>query len=237
MNEQCIHIDDGDNILGPVSKYDAHHGDGLLHRAFSVFLFNEKSELLLQQRSSFKITFPLLKTNACCSHPLYMPSEMDHPIQGTKIAAMRKLQHELGLDPSTVRFDSMMISSMRQKISNWFIKLNTLRPPVPFGPKTNVLMMHFLTSLVDYVFCLTLTNPCISVNFNEVVQVEWVTHSQLNDLFAQNPAQFTPWFRLIVENGMLDQWWLNHSSMNEEPDSIELSNHTFTRALEINTNP
>jgi isopentenyl-diphosphate delta-isomerase len=42
-----------------------------LHRAFSVFLFNEKNELLLQQRAKEKITFPLYWTNTCCSHPLY----------------------------------------------------------------------------------------------------------------------------------------------------------------------
>lgn len=103
LREPCILVDDDDKILGPISKHDAHWKQGSLHRAFSVFLFNERDELLLQQRSSFKITFPLLKTNSCCSHPQYVPNEMDHPVQGTKVAAMRKLKHELGLDPSTVR--------------------------------------------------------------------------------------------------------------------------------------
>ena len=45
---------------------------GLLHRAFSVFLFNSKNELLLQQRASSKITFPLMWTNTCCSHMFYI---------------------------------------------------------------------------------------------------------------------------------------------------------------------
>jgi isopentenyl-diphosphate delta-isomerase len=49
---------------------------GMLHRAFSVFLFNTKGELLLQQRSDAKITFPGYWTNTCCSHPLYFPEEM-----------------------------------------------------------------------------------------------------------------------------------------------------------------
>ncbi len=50
---------------------------GLLHRAFSVFLFNNEGKLLLQQRSADKITFPLTWTNTCCSHPLYFPEELD----------------------------------------------------------------------------------------------------------------------------------------------------------------
>lgn len=49
---------------------------GLLHRAFSVFLFNDKHELLLQQRADEKITFPEYFTNTCCSHPLATPIEM-----------------------------------------------------------------------------------------------------------------------------------------------------------------
>lgn len=49
---------------------------GMLHRAFSVFLFNSKGELLLQQRSDEKITFPSTWTNTCCSHPLYFPEEL-----------------------------------------------------------------------------------------------------------------------------------------------------------------
>jgi len=49
--------------------------EGLLHRAFSVFLFNSKGELLLQQRAQEKITFPLYWTNTCCSHPLYYLSD------------------------------------------------------------------------------------------------------------------------------------------------------------------
>ena len=64
-----------------------------LHRAFSVFLFNNNNQLLLQQRSSHKITFPLVWTNTCCSHPLYLPDELDtlHYV-GVKRAALRKVR-------------------------------------------------------------------------------------------------------------------------------------------------
>lgn len=79
---------------------------GLLHRAFSVFLFDSQKRLLLQQRASEKITFPDLWTNTCCSHPLGIPgetgSELDAAILGVKHAAQRKLNHELGIKPEQV---------------------------------------------------------------------------------------------------------------------------------------
>lgn len=79
---------------------------GLLHRAFSVFLFNDKNELLLQQRASEKITFPDMWTNTCCSHPLMIPGETGNNlaecVEGVKNAAQRKLDHELGIKKEQV---------------------------------------------------------------------------------------------------------------------------------------
>lgn len=79
---------------------------GLLHRAFSVFLFDSQNRLLLQQRATEKITFPDMWTNTCCSHPLGIPgetgSELAEAVQGVKRAAQRKLDHELGIKPAQV---------------------------------------------------------------------------------------------------------------------------------------
>jgi isopentenyl-diphosphate Delta-isomerase len=79
---------------------------GLLHRAFSVFLFDSQNRLLLQQRATEKITFPDMWTNTCCSHPLGIPgetgSELGEAVQGVKRAAQRKLDHELGIKPAQV---------------------------------------------------------------------------------------------------------------------------------------
>jgi isopentenyl-diphosphate Delta-isomerase len=58
---------------------------GLLHRAFSVFLFNSENKLLLQQRAIEKITFPDRWTNTCCSHPLNTPLELEEEAQIGKI--------------------------------------------------------------------------------------------------------------------------------------------------------
>lgn len=79
---------------------------GLLHRAFSVFLFNDNNELLLQQRATEKITFPDMWTNTCCSHPLMIPGEtggnLAECVEGVKRAAQRKLDHELGIKKEQV---------------------------------------------------------------------------------------------------------------------------------------
>ena len=79
---------------------------GLLHRAFSVFLFDSDNRLLLQQRASEKITFPEMWTNTCCSHPLGVPgetgSDLAASVQGAKRAAQRKLDQELGIKAEQV---------------------------------------------------------------------------------------------------------------------------------------
>lgn len=86
QKDECILVDEQDSIIGSANKYKSHkftaeQPQGLLHRAFSVFLFNKDNKLLLQQRALSKITFPGVWTNTCCSHPLhgYSPTEVDQP--------------------------------------------------------------------------------------------------------------------------------------------------------------
>ena len=86
LKDECILLDFADNVIGHDNKYNAHkwvvgQPRGMLHRAFSVMLFDRNGRLLLQQRASDKITFPDVWTNTCCSHPLYgmAPSEVDTP--------------------------------------------------------------------------------------------------------------------------------------------------------------
>ena len=107
MNENCIVLDWEDNAVGAGTKKMCHIMDninaGLLHRAFSVFIFNTEGEMLLQQRATEKITFADLWTNTCCSHPLCVDDELglkgtlDDKVKGAKTAAVRKLEHELGI--------------------------------------------------------------------------------------------------------------------------------------------
>ncbi|KAF5100242.1 hypothetical protein D0Z00_001344 [Geotrichum galactomycetum] len=105
MEEVCIVLNYDDKPIGSASKKTCHIlpniAAGLLHRAFSVFLFNDKNELLLQQRADEKITFANMWTNTCCSHPLAIPTEigfdLESSIVGVKNAAQRKLLQELGI--------------------------------------------------------------------------------------------------------------------------------------------
>ncbi len=84
-----ILVDENDQITGTMEKIEA-HTKGLLHRAFSVFLFNESGELLLQQRAHDKYHSGGLWTNTTCSHP--------YPGEETEQAAHRRLQEEMGMD-------------------------------------------------------------------------------------------------------------------------------------------
>lgn len=87
--EKVILVDVNDEPLGLMEKMAAHE-QALLHRAFSVFIFNDQKELMLQQRAANKYHSPLLWTNTCCSHQ--RPSETN--IQAGK----RRLQEEMGFE-------------------------------------------------------------------------------------------------------------------------------------------
>jgi isopentenyl-diphosphate delta-isomerase len=87
MEEQVILVDENDNQIGVMPKMEAHE-KGVLHRAFSVFTFNEKGELMLQQRAAHKYHSPLLWTNTCCSHQRSGETNLE--------AGKRRLQEEMG---------------------------------------------------------------------------------------------------------------------------------------------
>ena len=87
-SDYVILVDEQDNDVGVMEKLQAHQ-EGLLHRAFSIFIFNDKDELLLQQRSLSKYHSAGLWTNSCCSHP--------RPNETIKDAANRRLFEEMGV--------------------------------------------------------------------------------------------------------------------------------------------
>ena len=87
--DQVILVDEHDKVIGTEEKQKA-HVDGKLHRAFSVFLFNSKGELLLQRRAAHKYHSPNLWTNTCCSHP--------QPNRTLETDAHARLIDEMGID-------------------------------------------------------------------------------------------------------------------------------------------
>ena len=89
--DNVILVDKNDNQVGLMPKLEAHQ-KGVLHRAFSVFIFNNKYELLLQKRSFSKYHSGGLWTNTCCSHPREDEDILD--------AANRRLIEEMGIETS-----------------------------------------------------------------------------------------------------------------------------------------
>jgi isopentenyl-diphosphate delta-isomerase len=88
MADKLILVDDLDNVLGFEDKEKCHDGKGILHRAFSAFVFNNQRELLIQQRGRKKRLWPLYWSNTCCSHPRQGESY--------ESSAARRLEEELG---------------------------------------------------------------------------------------------------------------------------------------------
>lgn len=87
--EPLILVDSDDREIGALDKSACHDGSGILHRAFSLFVFNPAGELLMQQRAAGKRLWPLYWSNSCCSHPR-VGERMDEAVH-------RRLEQELGL--------------------------------------------------------------------------------------------------------------------------------------------
>ena len=88
-SESLILVDEADREVGHLDKAQCHQGRGVLHRAFSLLIFNDAGELLLQQRAASKRLWPLYWSNSCCSHP--------RRAETMEAAIHRRLNEELGL--------------------------------------------------------------------------------------------------------------------------------------------
>ncbi|KAL9127753.1 MAG: hypothetical protein Q9217_003436 [Psora testacea] len=193
MEEVCIVLDNDDHPIGSASKKVCHLmkniNDGLLHRAFSVFLFNSQNRLLLQQRASEKITFPDMWTNTCCSHPLGVPGEtgntLDAAVMGVKRAAQRKLEQELGIKKAHVPLERF----------RFLTRIHYLAPSDGKWGEHEVDYILFIKADVDH-----------APNVNEVQKTRYVSKEDLKMMFEDNNLGFTPWFRLICQS-MLFEWW------------------------------
>ncbi|PWZ10630.1 Isopentenyl-diphosphate Delta-isomerase I [Zea mays] len=196
FEDECILVDEQDNVIGHESKYNCHlmekiEAGNVLHRAFSVFLFNSKYELLLQQRSATKVTFPLVWTNTCCSHPLYRESELiEENCAGVRNAAQRKLFDELGIVADELPVDQ-------------FILLGRMLYMAPSDGKWGEHELDYLLFMVRDVKL----NP----NPEEVADVKYVNRDQLKELLRKADAgedgvKMSPWFRLVVDNFLMG-WW------------------------------
>ncbi|KAK2658323.1 hypothetical protein Ddye_004856 [Dipteronia dyeriana] len=210
FDDECILVDEKDRVVGHENKYNCHLMEkieslNLLHRAFSVFLFNSKYELLLQQRSATKVTFPLVWTNTCCSHPLYRESELiDEDALGVRNAAQRKLLDELGIPAEDVPVDQ-------------FTPLGRILYKAPSDGKWGEHELDYLLFIVRDVN----VNP----NPDEVADIKYVNREELKELLRKADAgegglKLSPWFRLVVDN-FLFKWW-NHVEKGTLKEVIDM---------------
>ena len=98
--EAVILVNEHDEVIGQMEKMEVHR-KGLLHRAFSIFIFDETGKMLLQQRAAVKYHGALLWTNTCCSHPF--------PGEEVKQAAYRRLKEEMGFEAPLRHLFSLMV--------------------------------------------------------------------------------------------------------------------------------
>ena len=183
MEELVLCLDSDDNVIDSSSKFTTHHGEGILHRAFSVLIFDSEGRLLVQQRSSDKITFPAVWANSCCSHPLDIDGENDNPIEGVKEAAKRKLDQELGI-PRTITNDWKFnhIGRFEYKCrwdSDW------------------------VEHEIDHV--LIVEADCeVDFNRNEIQSVDWLDNDSLIRMMERKgrwkSQLIAPWFEAIFNN-------------------------------------
>ena len=117
MKDYIVLVNSKNKSLGTMPKLKAHSKNTPLHRGFSLFLFNSKKELLLQQRSHKKKTWPLEWSNSVCGHPKLKESPID--------AAKRRLSFELGINNAEIY---MALADYRYKVEKDGIVENEICP-------------------------------------------------------------------------------------------------------------
>ena len=197
LQEQCILVDRNDQVVGKASKRDCHLLDANkqspLHRAFSLFIFNDKDELLLTQRSNEKITFPGMWTNTCCSHPLADVAGESEEADGAgaKRAAQRRVKDELGIAADDCPVEEMTFLTR-------FLYESPCGSEGVWGENE-----------MDYIVFLR-RNVSFDPNPNEVQATEYVKLADLKDFIksVENRGGVTPWFSFISDD-LLPKYWAN----------------------------
>ncbi|CAG9860223.1 unnamed protein product [Phyllotreta striolata] len=203
MNENCFLVDETDKIIGKASKKNCHlvnNGELLLHRAFSVFLFNKKGDLLLQKRSPYKITYPNCYTNTCCSHPIAEVAGEENGTEGVKRAAIRRLNYELGIPIESMPLEKFeYITRILYKFSDG-----------TWGE-------HEL----DYIFFFK-DDVEVDPNPNEIAEVRYIGKNEVDSFVSDIKEPLSPWFRLILKE-KLKFWWEHLDNLDAIKDHKNIS--------------
>lgn len=168
MLERVVCVDADDRCVGTEEKLKAHR-DGVLHRAFSVFVFNGRGELLLQRRSLDKYHSAGLWTNTCCSHP--------RPEEDVEAAALRRLDEEMGI-----------ACPLRKAFT--FLYRETVAPGLVEHELDHVFIGHLDGGQRDET---PRPDP------REVMQTRWIDREALRGELVRTPDDYTAWFRISIE--------------------------------------
>lgn len=166
--ERVIRVDSLDRPRGSAGKLDVHR-EGLLHRAFSVFVFNAAGELLMQRRADCKYHFAGLWSNTCCGHP--------RPGESTAAAAARRLREELGISVPLSE-QTALVYRARDSVS---------------GLIEHEYLHVFRGELSDGRGGEPHPDP------DEVGAWQWVSIPDLRQCLADGSGAFTPWFALLFQ--------------------------------------
>lgn len=166
FKKQVLLVDENDIQIGQMEKLRVHQL-GLLHRSFSVFVFNDSGDLLLQKRAKNKYHSAGLWSNACCSHP---ENKKDIGQE-----AQKRLEKEMGI---------------KLPLQEIFCLV--------YGAKVGDLIEHEF----DHVFVGSFNGPA-KPNKKEAEAWKWVSIDNLKKDIAQNPQNYTEWFKIIL-NQVLD---------------------------------
>ncbi|KAG8524966.1 Isopentenyl-diphosphate delta-isomerase 2, partial [Galemys pyrenaicus] len=208
LDEMLIVVDENDKVIGTDTKRNCHLNEniekGLLHRGFSVVLFNTENKLLVQQRSDNKVTFPGYFTDSCSSHPLSNPAELEEKeALGVRRAACRRLQAELGIPPGQISPEDVKFMTIYHHKAK----------------SDRVWGEHEICYLL-----LVKKDVTVNPDPSETKSFHYLTQEELKELLergARGEAKVTPWLRYIAEN-FLYKWWpyLNELAQFVEPDKI-----------------
>lgn len=170
-DELLILVDQNDEPVGFRDKLSCHLGQGILHRAFSIFIFDKQNRLLLQQRSGQKLLWPLFWSNSCCSHPR-KGEELD-------FATQRRLREELGFQvPLKFLYKFQYHASFGET-----------------GSENEI--CHVFLGRFD---------GSLKVNSNEIDAWKFVDPDTMTRELVENPALYTPWFKMEWEKIRADFW-------------------------------
>jgi isopentenyl-diphosphate delta-isomerase len=154
--ETIVLINSADEVIGEIGKIEAHQKVGRLHRAFTIFLQNQKGEWLITKRSEQKPLWPLWWDAACSSHPWF-------PNETIEQAALRRLPFELGLQIEQVHNLTEVFAYEYHAVYSSEWSENEIN--------------HIVVATYD---------GSVSPNTNEVAEFQWLTSAHIDELLNQS---------------------------------------------------